>query len=138
MCRFAEYKQNTRWGIYCRYLNAEEKNYMNLVIKGNALERRSEEAQTELKKNTGSFRNSRRRKKRNKWLLTKHTCWDLLLFFIKQSWYYVLITTEPYIFIYVDKDFIHRLVFSTFFSILLDFYVLNLLACHMKWNICCY
>ena len=39
---------------------------MNLVIKGNALERRSEEAQTDLKKNTGSFRNSRRRKKRNK------------------------------------------------------------------------
>ena len=37
--------------------------------------------------------------KRNKWLLTKHTCWDLLLFFIKQSWYYVLITTEPYIYI---------------------------------------
>ena len=29
--------------------NAEKKNDMNLVIKGNALRRRSEEAQTELK-----------------------------------------------------------------------------------------
>ena len=71
---------------------------MNLVIKGNALERRSEEAQTELKKILEAL-GILEDKKMNKWLLTKHTCWDLLLFFIKQSWYYVLITTEPYIYI---------------------------------------
>ena len=45
--------------------NAEKKNDMNLVIKGNALKRRSEEAQTELKKTAGSFRNFRRKEKKN-------------------------------------------------------------------------
>ena len=45
--------------------NAEKKNDMNLVIKGNALKRRSEEAQTELKKLQEAFGILEEKRKKN-------------------------------------------------------------------------
>ena len=45
--------------------NAEKKNDMNLVIKGNALKRRSEEAQTKLKKLQEAFGILEEKRKKN-------------------------------------------------------------------------
>ena len=88
---------------------------MNVVIKGNRLKRRIEEAQTELKKLQEALGTlEEKRKKWNKQLLSSHICSDCCYFSESKV---DIMFEELQKHIYVDKDFIYGLPIATSLNI---------------------
>ena len=117
---------------------AEKEIDMNLVIKGNMLKSRSEEAQAEPKKlqeALGILEKTKKKKKWKKWLLSNHTSWGLSLVFRKQNWY----CFNNYRNIYMWTNFSYSLVIATSLSVLLDLSnVSSFIGIQHEVKYCCY